>query len=272
MVEKFLEDFKNSDYSGSQVRVLSIDITKISPQLVDQLFDLFPNITRIITYEHSFFSGPAQSHIDQGLLPLPCIHKLEIYNMQYDWPALLPLLKTTRFPRLRELDLGLYYYLEDRSKGFNIPYFLPHIRNAPSLKKLVLKDCAIDLEFLDQVHASCPQLESLRLTLTCILIRNQTLNQPVVPAVSLLSLEIEKACCFDPNGLFLEYIIRKYRCLNHLTLSFYKGFDDGDFQRFYKGKGISRYLDNRQYNVENESDPEIRGIIQKEGDCCTILT
>jgi hypothetical protein len=198
------------------------------------------------------------------------MNTLEIYNSVYDWPALLTILKSTTFPRLTDLELD-YHNL--RGDKVDIPYFLPHIKNAPSLKRLTLRYYAIDLEFLEQAHASCPQLESLRLAYSHIVIRKPTLNQPIVPADSLLSLKIEDGCSFDTNGLFLEYIAKKkYRCLNHLRLSFEEDFDNYNFQRFYGGKSMCNYADNPKYNVENESDPEIRGIIQKEDDCCTILT
>jgi hypothetical protein len=184
--------------------------------------------------------------------------------MMYDWPALLPLLKTTRFPRLRELELGLYYVLEDRSKGFDIPYFLPHIRNAPSLKKPVLRNCAIDLEFLDQVHASCPHLESLILDLTHIVIRNQTLNQPIVPADSLLSLKIYRAFCFDTNRLLFDYINSKYRHLEQLKFSVKEDYQRYNFSTYYTNIYPSDDSEDDSEEFINEFELANRGTIQRD--------
>jgi hypothetical protein len=40
------------------------------------------------------------------------------------------------------------------------------------------------------------------------------------------------AHCFDKNGLLLDYISAKYRCLNQLEFSSQQVFKDGDFD-FY---------------------------------------
>jgi hypothetical protein len=196
-------------------------------QLQVQLSILFSNIARILTYEHNGILLSNQDHSDQEILLLPWAYTLETYNMLHDWSKILPLLETTTFPRLTDLELDHCCYLQDKSEGFDIPYFLPHIKNVPSLKRLGLRNCAIDLQFLDQVHASCPQLESLRLALTHIVIRNQTLKQ--------------------------------------LILSFKENYDVTDFCVYYNRVIIMMYkYDDMDYNVENKHNPKVRDIIQKE--------
>jgi hypothetical protein len=82
-----------------------------------------------------------------------------------------------------------------------------------------LDECALDLDLLEEIHASCPLIKSLHIRNAHIIIAKEyTLPLTILPADSLLSLPIEEIFCFDINGLLLEYITSKYRHLKKLTL------------------------------------------------------
>jgi hypothetical protein len=159
--------------------------------------------------------------------------------------------------------LGEYCDFKDKSEEFDFYYFLPAIKNAPSLKWLMLRRCAVNLELLEEIHYSCPQLKSLTLYLTSIVVRNDILFQPIIPANSLVYLEVTSPFYFDTNGLFLDYITSKYRCLKELVLDLdVERLNRPDFSEYYKRVDIydsdASVSENEQDNVQ---DPIVQGML-----------
>jgi hypothetical protein len=226
-MKDIIDMFKDKPYFGEQVRVLSIDIISLSDQLLVQIRTIFPNITRFkiasndidwINYQHHYFKNPI----------VQWNSTIQTYDILLDWPGILRSLETVTYPQLTYLILDDRFTLDDLGIGFDFDYFLPVIKNAPSLKWLQLPT-AINLEFLEELHSSCRHLESLILSYSEVFIREDRLNHRIVPADSLLYLSIYGAHCFDKNGLLLDYISAKYRCLNQLEFSSEQLFKDKDF-------------------------------------------
>jgi hypothetical protein len=229
-MEDMIDLFKDKPYFGEQVRVLSIDLTSLSDQLLVQIRIIFPDITRFkvasddidwINYQHHYSKNPI----------VQWSNTIQEYDILLDWPGILRSLETVIYPQLTNFMLGDRFTLDDPGIGFDFDYFLPVIKNAPSLKWL-LPPTAINLEFLEELHSSCRHLESLTLPYSEVFIRDDRLSHPIVPADSLLYLNMYGAHCFDKNGLLLDYISAKYRCLNQLEFSSQQVFKDGDFD-FY---------------------------------------
>jgi hypothetical protein len=226
------------------VKRLSIDITKIPDQLMLQLPTIFPNITEFRTHIWNDRMRSRGSYFTDTVLQWS--NTLEIYDIRCDWIEILPVLKTTVFPRLTALFLGYSYNREDKNEGFDIAYFIPHIKNAPALRELTLDSCAL--------------LRSLKLYSTSIVIKQDKLFQPIIPTSSLVYLEIEQPFCFDTNGLLLDYITSKYRCLKELALSFELEYNTFPFDGYYSKVDISPFTDRDSESDEDDiHEPKIQG-------------
>jgi hypothetical protein len=176
-----------------------------------------------------------------------------MYDMWYDYLGILPALKTVTFPHLTDLTLGENFEPENISEGFDFYCFLPAIKNAPSLKWLTLRKCAINLELLEEIHVNCPHLKSLILFGTPIVIEQNRLFQPIIPANSLLYLEIRDPVYFDVKALFLDYISSKYRCLKKLVLDLNTmQYDSFKFAQYYTMPAID--VSDSESGSENESE------------------
>jgi hypothetical protein len=263
-MEDIVDRFISNQYSGLQVKQLSFDIEKVPEQLLVQLLAVFPNVTQLRTQRyHTQRENPQGEYFTD--IALQWKDTLEIYDMGYDWIEILPILKTNIFTHLTEFVLGGAYGQHDKKDGFDIPYFIPHIKNAPALRKLALDNCTLDLDFLEQIHTSCPLLRSLELMETHIFVKNDTVLAPIIPADSLLYLDLDSNFIFDLSGLLLDYITTKYRCLIILDFTFYDEYHTGAFSGYHDVD-----VDDVCTNSEDERDdedmdvPEIRGMIFKK--------
>jgi hypothetical protein len=154
---------------------------------------------------------------------------------------------------------------DTKKDGFDIPYFIQHIKNAPALRKLILIDCALDLDFLEQIHTSCSLLISLELIGTHIFIKNDTVLAPITPADSLLYLELDSNFIFDPSGLLLVCITTKYRCLKRLNFTFYDEYHGDAFSGYHHVDVDDVFTDSEDERDAEDTDvPEIHGMIFKK--------
>jgi hypothetical protein len=232
--EEIIDKFINSRYPGSQVKKLYFNINSISDQLLFQLSTIFPNITSVRTSRYRTGDVMFQHRYTKGPM-LQWSNTLQIFDLMYDWPEVLPILKTTTFPRLTDLRLSSPYDFDDKKEGFDVSYFLPVFKNVPSLKELTLGECALDLDLLEEIHASCPLIKSLFIRNAHIIIAKEyALPLTILPADSLLSLSINDVFCFDINGLLLEYITSKYRHLKKLDFQLQSGYDAYFFNKYHR--------------------------------------
>jgi hypothetical protein len=119
-------------------------------------------------------------------------------------------LKFNVFPHLTKLRLSHLYSDYERREGFYPFYFMPIIKNTPSLTKLSLEDYDINLAFLEEVHNSCPLLQTLILENVVMVVDAPALPEDIKPADGILNLEIYDTANLDRNGLLFEYILKKY--------------------------------------------------------------
>ncbi|KAI8886529.1 hypothetical protein K501DRAFT_269692 [Backusella circina FSU 941] len=142
------------------------------------------------------------------------MNTLQVYYMKSDWDNVLLVLRYYTFPRMTKLKLTITEAFKDRKRGLDVLYLLPHIKNAPCLTDLKLYDCDIGLELLEEIHKSCPKINSLKLDGVFIII--DRLLQPITPANSVLTLVLDGIINFDRNIVFLDYVVEKYPKLKHL--------------------------------------------------------
>jgi hypothetical protein len=219
---KIVNMFENNPFDGSQVRTLSIKLPQIPEQLRSQLSTVFPNVSRIIVGKHG--DSTARINLEKNYEMKPpltrWIKTLQIYDIYTDWSEVLHALRSNVFPHLSQLKLGLYYINIERGNGFDPFYFAPVVQNAPYLTKLTFCNCDINLELLEHVHNSCPHITTLRLEHVSVVI-NTPMPQNINPSNKTLKLEVYNTANFDRNGLFIEYILQKYKNLHYLVMDFY---------------------------------------------------
>ncbi|KAI8878817.1 hypothetical protein K501DRAFT_287693, partial [Backusella circina FSU 941] len=209
-------DYKQID--GSQVKIIILHIHQLTEQTRSRLATAFPNVTRVITGKNN----PFETRVQNEDLRLPMsrwINTLETYNGYEDWPEILGLLRYNIFPRLMKLNLSFDYTYLPIPSGFHPLYFSPYIKNAPTLTELTLFQCDASLELLEEIHASCPYIKSLRFDTIMMVVGSFELPQQIVPATSVVRLEIHNAVSFDRNGLLLDYIVIKYTNLQMIALN-----------------------------------------------------
>ncbi|KAI8879104.1 hypothetical protein K501DRAFT_336306 [Backusella circina FSU 941] len=243
---KIIDMFDNNPFDGSQVKTLSIKMHQIPEQLRSRLSTVFPNLSRVIIGKSGEHTARLISRTGDTPPMSRWINTLQIYDMYHDWIEIFHSLRSNIFPHLSELKVGLMYSYSERRIGFNPLYFAPIIKNAPYLTKLVLYDCDINLELLEQVHNGCPHIKTLRLEYVTLVI-DTPLPQNIDPAIGVLKLELYNTACFDRSGVFIDYILRKYTNINYFVL-------DLDRQEYAIDSKLSQYFPNFFDNSDSEHD------------------
>jgi hypothetical protein len=255
-VDRIIKKIDDGKLNGSQVKRLWIDTNKVSDQFYDKLSTLFPNVSRLVGFkERPSYVIVNMETDDVDIFPknpfgpmVDWINTLETFNLGDDGPELLNTLRVVTFPRLTELSLDFVNYADLNYAVIDFLYPLKYIKNTPSLRKLTLSHCAINLELLEEIHSHCPDIESLHLDQTAIVIKEGALSQPIVPVSLLVQLKISQSFIFDRNGLLLDYIVRKYPSLHTLDL---------DFKSEYDEKQLICYLRCSNAEFENDTANEI---------------
>ncbi|KAI8886559.1 hypothetical protein K501DRAFT_331180 [Backusella circina FSU 941] len=207
--EMIIKKFESKQYNGTQVKTLSVNMYKLNPAVVHQLHTIFPNITRVASYQTNKY--PLISPMSKW------VYTIEKYNTQYDWYEIWVWLEQNTFPRLTELEIVDGFALQEPTKGLHRMYFHPFIRNAPALRKLELSKCVVGLELLESTHTECPCIKSLILKSTIIVIQDNTQPQLIKPANSVIELSLDNVMVSDGQKFFLHYILNKYPDIQSLT-------------------------------------------------------
>jgi hypothetical protein len=94
------------------------------------------------------------------------IKSIQTFATCNDWKGIWNMLKLHTFSHLVELKIWQYGYFQDlkirfddKNQEFDEFYFVPYFKNAPSLKKLILREWTISLKLLEEIHNSCPLIE-----------------------------------------------------------------------------------------------------------------
>ncbi|KAI8882357.1 hypothetical protein K501DRAFT_273762 [Backusella circina FSU 941] len=243
-IKTIVTRFKSRPHHGSQVRTLRIDMDRLSDELYSQLSDIFPNVTMLKTpiEEDDKKQTTRPSHVISPILKWK--NTLEVYHTLHDWKEIKHHLKTSAFPRLKDLEIFCYCDFEDKGNGFNPFYLVPYLKHAPLLTELKLEYADINLEFLEQVHDICPRLHFLSLSESTFIIDDTTLIKTIMPANSIIGLSLHSISSFDKNGLLLDYIVTKYPNLQKLYL-----FVQNE-ETFIKD-GLRRYFPDYYESIDN---------------------
>jgi hypothetical protein len=234
--EDIIKLFESKRLEGSQVRILRFKTRHIrDDQLVSRLSAIFPNLTRIINRKEASYSAFAIRTDKISSSMQRWINTIENYNMFSDWYDILPALRDYTFPKLTELKLGYAFDFEDKVIGFDPLCFLRFVKHAPLLTTLRLWNCNINLEFLEEMHASCPHIKSVKLINGVIIVDNDALPDKMIPANKVAKLAFNYVLILDQHGIFLDYILCKYPNLYHLKMDLidHPEFAEASLSRFY---------------------------------------
>jgi hypothetical protein len=214
--EQVVSKFKSNQYNGHQVKRLELKLDCLSDSVFSQLPDIFPNVTRIFDYSDNTSESKRNATTLDSLLKWK--DTIEYSGTSEDRFKVARLLAKVEFSRLTELDITFSYFEYNDNCLYgteSVIHISAFVKNAPLLKRLRLYGCAMDLNLLEGIHQSCPNLFFLALE---GYLNVNSLSIPVIePANNLLHLSLgwELMIC-DQQCLFLDYIVDKYPNLNHL--------------------------------------------------------
>jgi hypothetical protein len=194
-----------------QVRSLLLKSHTLSDQLLRQLPIIFPGVKHFTDLSKNY----GIKRTDPSRYLFRWANTIQVFDCLYDHIELCFYLENNTFKQLQQLVLTQYDCTKPVPTRLDLN-LMECIKHAPSLTTLSLKDCQVDLDFMEMIHENCPNLNSLDFRAAFIRVIETKLPSTIVPAKPFAILKIDfLSVILDSHCVFRDYILEKYPCLKH---------------------------------------------------------